>query len=209
LIKRISRILLATNNKGKVREYKSLLQNLPLSLVTLGDVGITTEVEEVGKSLEDNARLKAVAIAVEGGMLALADDSGLEVDALGGEPGPLSARYAGEGASDSDRVNYLLSRLEDVPWSKRTARFRCVIALAIPDREVEICSGECHGIITFEPRGEQGFGYDPIFYFTELDKTMAELPLEIKNQVSHRGHAARKVHQILMKRPFSTFVQDV
>ena len=151
--------------------------------------------------------MKAVALAVESRLLALADDSGLEVDALGGEPGPLSARYAGEGASDRDRVNYLLSRLEDVPWPKRTARFRCVIALATPDGEVEICSGECHGIITFEPRGEYGFGYDPIFYFPELDKTMAELSPETKNQVSHRGHAARSVYQVLQKPLFSTFLQ--
>lgn len=130
-------------------------------------------------------------------LLALADDSGLEVDALGGEPGRLSARYAGEGASDRDRVNYLLSRLKGVPWLERSARFRCVIAIATPDGELEFCSGECQGIITLEPRGKHGFGYDPVFYLPQLDKTMAELPLEIKNQVSHRGQAARKAFQVL------------
>jgi XTP/dITP diphosphohydrolase len=130
-------------------------------------------------------------------MLALADDSGLEVDALGGEPGPLSARYAGERASDRDRIDYLLSRLKGVPWEKRTARFRCVIALAVPGGNVEICSGECPGIITFTPKGKYGFGYDPIFYLPELGKTMAELPLAIKNQISHRGQAAHKAHQLL------------
>jgi len=180
-----------------VREYRSLLQSLPWELVTPVEQGITTRVSEVGDSLEENARLKATLLAAESQLLALADDSGLEVDALGGEPGPLSARYAGEGASDRDRVSYLLSRLEDVPWQKRSARFRCVIAIATPDGEVEFCSGECRGVITFEPRGEQGFGYDPIFYLPELDKTMAELPLEVKNQVSHRGQAARKVYQVL------------
>ena len=191
------KLLLATNNQGKVREYRSLFQNLPYALVTPLEVGITAAVEEVGRSLEENARLKATALADESRLLTLADDSGLEVDALGGEPGPLSARYAGEGASDKDRVNYLLSRLKDVPGEKRSARFRCVLAIVTPDGKVEFCSGECRGFITFKPRGEQGFGYDPVFYLPELDKTMAELPLEIKNQISHRGQAARKAYPVL------------
>ena len=193
----MSKLLLATNNQAKVREYRSLLQNLPYELVTLAEQGITTIVNEEGESLEENARLKARILASKEQLLALADDSGLEVDALGGEPGRLSARYAGEGASDKDRVNYLLSRLRNVPWQKRSARFRCVIAVATPSGEVELCCGECGGIITFEPKGEQGFGYDPVFYLPELDRTMAELPLETKNQVSHRGQAARKVCQVL------------
>jgi XTP/dITP diphosphohydrolase len=193
------KLLLATNNQGKVREYKSLLKDIPLELVTLAEQGITTVVDEVGDSLEENARLKAKVLAAESRLIALADDSGLEVDALGGEPGRLSARYAGENASDSDRVNYLLSRLENIPWQKRTARFRCVIAIAEPDGEAELCSGECRGIIALKPRGKKGFGYDPVFYLPELDKTMAELPLEVKNRVSHRGQAARKVRQLLQK----------
>jgi len=191
------KLLLATNNQAKVREYRSLLHNLAYELVTLAEQGITTIVSEVGMSLEENARLKATVFAGESHLVALADDSGLEVDALGGEPGRLSARYAGEGASDRDRVNYLLSRLKGVPWEKRSACFRCVIAIATPDGEVEFCSGECRGFVTFEARGEYGFGYDPVFYLPELDKTMAELPLEIKNQVSHRGQAAREVAQVL------------
>jgi len=196
-VKDMSKLLLATNNQAKVREYRSLLQDIPFELVTLAEEGITTTVSEVGESLEENARLKATVSAAQSQLLALADDSGLEVDALGGEPGRLSARYAGEGASDRDRVNYLLSRLKGVPWQKRSARFRCIIAIATPDGKVELCSGECRGFITLEPKGEQGFGYDPVFYLPELDKTMAELPLEIKNQVSHRGQAARKVPQVL------------
>lgn len=199
------KLLLATNNKGKVREYRSLLKDIPLELVTLAEEGITTEVDEVGESLEENARLKAALLAAESRLLALADDSGLEVDALGGEPGRLSARYAGEGASDKDRVSYLLSRLENVPEDRRSARFRCIIALATPGGAVEYCSGECRGTITFEPRGEQNFGYDPIFYLPELGKTMAELTLEEKNRISHRGQAARKVYKLLQKPPFSTF----
>jgi len=193
------KLLLATNNEAKVREYRSLLQNLPVELVTSAELGMTTIVNEVGESLEENARLKAMALAAKSQLVALADDSGLEVDALGGEPGRLSARYAGEKASDRDRINYLLARLKGVPWQRRSARFRCVIAIAIPDGKVGLCSGECRGFITFESRGEQGFGYDPIFYLPELDKTMAELPLEIKNQVSHRGQAAGKVRQVLKR----------
>ena len=193
----LPKLLLATNNKGKVREYRHLLHDLPYELVTLAEQNITTVVAETGQSLEDNARLKATALAKESRLITLADDSGLEVDALGGEPGPLSARYAGEDASDKERVRYLLGRLEGVPWEKRKARFRCVIALAKPDGQVELCQGERRGYITFEPRGEQGFGYDPVFYLPELDKTMAELSLEIKNQVSHRGQAARQVYQKL------------
>jgi len=195
----MSKLLLATNNQGKVGEYRSLLQSLPYELVTLAEQGITTIVDEVGESLEENARLKATLLAAESQLLALADDSGLEVDALDGEPGRLSARYAGENASDKDRVNYLLLRLEGIPWEKRSARFRCVIAIATPAGEVEFCSGECQGFITLKPKGEQGFGYDPIFYLPELDKTMAELPLEIKNRVSHRGQAVRKVYQLLKR----------
>ncbi len=194
------KLLLATNNQAKVGEYKSLLKDLPLELVTLAEQGIITEVDEVGESLEENARLKATTLAAQSQLLALADDSGLEVDALGGEPGRLSARYAGEGASDRDRIDYLLARLKGVPWEKRSARFRCVIAIATPEGEVELCKGECPGFITFEPRGEQGFGYDPVFYLPELDKTMAELPLEEKNKISHRGKAAKEACQLLRRK---------
>ena len=193
------KLLLATNNEAKVREYRDLLRNLPFKLVTSAELGTNIIVSEIGESLEENARLKAMASAAKSQLLALADDSGLEVDALGGEPGRLSARYAGEKASDRDRISYLLAKLEGVPWERRSARFRCVIAMATPEGKVEFCSGECLGVITFEPRGEQGFGYDPIFYLPELGKTMAELPLEIKNQVSHRGQAARKVPQVVKR----------
>jgi len=193
------KLLLATNNEAKVREYKQLLQGLPFKLVSLAEQGIMTRVNEVGESLEENARIKATTLARESQLLTLADDSGLEVDALGGEPGPLSARYAGAGASDKDRINYLLARLRGVPGEKRSARFRCVIAIATPDGKVELCTGECQGFIILEPRGEEGFGYDPVFYLPELGKTMAELPLEVKNKISHRGQAARKARKLLMK----------
>jgi len=204
----LQKLLLATNNRGKVREYRRLLAGVPLKLVTPAAEGITTVVDETGESLEENARLKATILAAESKLLSLADDAGLEVDALGGEPGHLSARYAGEAASDRGRVEFLLSRLKGVPWEKRTARFRCVIALAIPRGDVELCSGACRGFITFEPRGKYGFGYDPIFYLSELDRTLAELPLPVKNQISHRGQAARKAADILEDRFSSSVMLD-
>ena len=191
------KLLLATNNKAKVREYRSLLKDLAAELVLPAELGIDADVDEVGGSLEENARLKATVLAARSQLLALADDSGLEVDALGGEPGPLSARYAGEGASDRDRIDYLLAKLEGVPGEKRSARFRCVIAIATPEGEVDFCSGECPGFITLQPKGEEGFGYDPVFYLPELDKTMAELTMAEKNEISHRGKAAREAKQLL------------
>jgi XTP/dITP diphosphohydrolase len=193
------KLLLATNNRGKAREYRSLLRGIPYRLVTLADEGITTDIPETGKTFEENARLKATVLAAESGLLTLADDSGLEVDALGGEPGVLSHRYAGEGVSDEDRYIFLLDKLKGVPEDKRTARFRCVIAIASPEGKVEICSGECPGVITTTSRGYNGFGYDPIFYVPELGKTMAELPAEDKNRISHRARAAEKAKKMLME----------
>jgi XTP/dITP diphosphohydrolase len=193
------KLLLATNNKAKVREYKSLLRGIPYEIVTLAEQGITTEVSEAGGSFEANATLKATTLAAESGLMSLADDSGLEVDALGGEPGPLSHRFAGEDASDADRIDYLLERLRDVPEKERTARFRCVIAIAAPDKLLGLCSGECRGLIATAPKGKHGFGYDPVFYLPELGKTMAELPPEMKNRVSHRAKAAAKAREVLMK----------
>ena len=194
-----TRLLLATNNPGKVREYQSLLGGIPYQLVTIADVGISTDVPETGKTFEENSTLKATILAEESGLLTLADDSGLEVDALGGEPGVLSHRYAGENATDSDRVDFLLKKLEGVPDKERTARFSCVIAISTPDGEVELCSGECPGIIASTPKGYNGFGYDPIFYFPELGKTLAELPSEVKNKISHRARAAEKAREYLVK----------
>jgi XTP/dITP diphosphohydrolase len=192
-------LLLATSNKGKIREYKDLFQGIPFDIVTLEECGITTEVAEIGKSFEENAALKATTLAAISGLLSLADDSGLEVDALDGEPGPLSHRYAGDNATDADRVIFLLSKLKDVPEMQRTAQFRCVIAIAEPYGRVELCSGICRGIITTAPRGNNGFGYDPIFYIPELEKTIAELTLEEKNLISHRARAAQQARQKLVE----------
>ncbi|MGB2855017.1 MAG: RdgB/HAM1 family non-canonical purine NTP pyrophosphatase [Dehalococcoidia bacterium] len=191
------KLLLATKNAAKVREYLLPLQGIPYDIVTLSDVGIDVVVSETGETMEENASIKAKAYALASDLTALADDSGLEVDALGGEPSALSARYAGEGVSDRERLDFLLSKLSHVPWEQRAARFRCVIAIATLKGAVELCQEECHGIIAFEPRGEGGFGYDPIFFLPELGKTMAELTIEEKNEISHRGKAARRARQIL------------
>lgn len=191
------KLLLATTNQGKAREYRHLLKGLPFQLVTLAEEGIHIAVDEKNTTFEENARLKATVYSNFSHLVTLADDSGLEVDALGGEPGIRSARFAGDEASDEDKVERLLARLKEVPWEKRTARFRCVIAIATPEGRTELCHGECHGLIAFAPKGNNGFGYDPIFYFSELDKTMAELPLETKNQISHRGRAALEAYRML------------
>jgi len=192
-------LLVASNNLGKVREFQTLLEGLPFLLITLKDAGINMAVDEVGSSYQENAQLKAETYARLSGQLTLADDSGLEVAALGGEPGPRAARYAGENASDRQRIDYLLAKLKNVPWEQRKARFCCVIALAFPGDGVEICRGECQGYITLEPKGEKGFGYDPVFYLPEFGKTMAELSLEEKNKISHRARAAQCARVVLEK----------
>ena len=191
------KLLIATNNQGKLREYRHLLDGVPFEMVSPADVGIDAELEETGGTFEENAILKATTFSAASGLPALADDSGLEVDALGGEPGVFSARYAGENATDADRIAYLLEKLKDVPEGQRAARFRCVIAIAQPGGKVELASGECNGFIAMEPRGEKGFGYDPVFTVPELGKTMAELPPGVKNQLSHRARAATRARELL------------
>jgi XTP/dITP diphosphohydrolase len=195
----MQKLLIATNNQGKVREFQELLKGLPYTLVTPKEMGIKLDVEESGSTYQENAGIKAAAFAEASGLLTLADDSGLEVDALNSEPGIRSSRYAGEGAGDSQRIDFLLSKLKNVPEKQRTGRFRCVIALARPNGQIKYCEGSCEGLITFAPIGKEGFGYDPIFYFPELNQTMAELPSEVKNHVSHRAHAAAKARLLLQE----------
>ena len=186
------KLLVATNNPGKVREYEELLVGLPLEVTFPAHEGIALEVEESGATFEENARLKALAYARASGLVTLADDSGLEVDALGGAPGVWSARYAGAGASDADRYQKLLDALTGVPQGQRTARFHCVVALARPDGTVRTAEGRCEGQIGWAPRGEHGFGYDPVFIVDGFDgQTMAELVPEVKNRISHRARAVQ------------------
>jgi XTP/dITP diphosphohydrolase len=193
----MKKLLLATNNKGKLREYRRLLRGIPFEIVTPLDCGITAEIAETGTTFEENAMQKATTMASLSNLLTLADDSGLEVEALGGAPGPLSHRFAGKNADDAKRIEYLLAKLKAAPDKNRAAQFRCVIAIAEPAGRVEICSGACRGVIIDKPRGANGFGYDPIFLIPELDKTMAELTMAQKNKISHRARASEKARDFL------------
>ncbi len=190
-------LLLATNNAGKVAEYRQLLDGCGWEIVTPAEIGLHIEVDETGQTYAENATLKAVAYARASGLTSLADDSGLEVDAMDGRPGVLSARYAGEDRTDAERAEALLTELRDVADERRTARFRCVIAIANGDENVELAEGTVEGRIAREPRGKSGFGYDPIFLLPERGLTMAELPAGEKHRVSHRGEATRKARAIL------------
>src|SRR3989304_630189 len=191
------KLLLATNNPGKAAEFRQLLEGCGWEIVTPAELGLTLEIEETGQTYTENATMKAVEYAKASGLVTLADDSGLEVDALGGRPGPLSARYAGPDRTDEERVRALIEELAGVPDEQRTARFRAVIAIAEPGGRVELVEGTVEGRIAHEPRGENGFGYDPVFLLPERGRTAAELPSDEKNAVSHRGVAARKARALL------------
>lgn len=194
-------LLVATRNPGKMREYRELLADYPGRLISLDDAGVPDEVEETGATFLENAHLKAATYCQLSGCLTISDDSGIEVHALSGAPGVYSARYGGDACqSDEDRVALLLSNLADVPWEQRIARFRCFTAIATPNVDeprVATVVGSIAGVIQYQPMGEHGFGYDPVFYLPSYDKTMAQLPLEAKNSVSHRADAARKARRIL------------
>ena len=190
-------LLLATNNAGKIAEYRQLLDGSGWQIVTPAEIELKIAIDETGQTYAENATLKAVAYASASGLTSLADDSGLEVDALDGRPGVLSARYAGADRTDAERAEALLTELRDVADDQRTARFRCVIAIASGEDRVELAEGAVEGRIVREPRGESGFGYDPIFLLPERGLTMAELPAGEKHRVSHRGAAAREARVIL------------
>jgi XTP/dITP diphosphohydrolase len=194
----LTKLLVATNNPGKIREYRELLAGVPVAIAFPAQVGLVLDVSESGQTFEENARIKATAYVQASGLATLADDSGLEVDALGGSPGVQSARYAGPGASDADRVRKLLAALADVPEGMRAARFRCVVALARPGGAVLTAEGACEGTIGMVSRGTHGFGYDPIFVVAGYGGlTMAELPPDVKNRISHRARALEAARQIL------------
>ena len=190
-------LLIATHNQGKLREYRALLADLPLKVVNLDEAGVDFDVDETGTTFAENALLKARAYAAATGLLTWADDSGLEVDALDGAPGVYSARYAGPDATDEDRYRKLLHTLAAQPDAPRTARFRCVVALVTPDGAAYTTDGVCPGVIIDAPRGSHGFGYDPVFLLPDLGQTMAELPPETKNRISHRGRAAAAAKTVL------------
>ena len=191
-------LVVATRNRGKMREYRQLLADWPAELISLDDAGVTGDVDETGDTFLANARLKASEYARLSNLPTISDDSGLEVHALGGEPGVYSARYGGDACqSDDDRVALLLRNLEGVPWGQRMARFRCVTAIAGPGGTViGTVVGSVAGVIQFEPMGEHGFGYDPVFHLPSLGQTIAQTPLEVKNRISHRADAARKARSV-------------
>ncbi len=197
-----TKLLIATNNKGKVIELQELLVDLPIELVTPAQINLDLDVEEDGVTYAENASKKALAFALASGLTSLADDSGLEVDALEGAPGLYSARYgatsSGAKLSDADRRAYLLEKLKDKPrpW---TAHFHATIAIVTPGGDMYLVDGDCPGEIIPEERGTGGFGYDPIFFMPELGLTMAELPAAEKNRLSHRGRAALAARPILAR----------
>lgn len=192
-------LLLGTRNVGKVREIESILGDVPWRIRSLEEFEDIEVPAETGDTYADNAIIKAQFYARATGLCALADDSGLEVEALGGAPGVYSARYAGAGASDADRRQLLLSELAAMPASQRNARFVCVVAIALPEGAVlNKSEGTCNGKIIFEPRGTGGFGYDPLFVPDGFDKTFAELPDTIKNELSHRARALLKTRDFLL-----------
>lgn len=191
-------LLIATKNSGKVRELRQMLADLPIALRTIDELGLSLDVDETGQTFEENAIIKGQAYARASSLMTIADDSGLEVDALRGEPGVKTARYGGKDLSPAERYELLLQEMQDIPWEKRTARFRCAIALASPNGVISIAEGKCDGIIAFEPSGTRGFGYDPIFFLPDLDRTMAQLTPSEKEKVSHRGKAIRALRANLL-----------
>ena len=193
------KLLIATNNAGKVKELQELLKDIDVQLVTPADINLILEVEEDGTTYAENASKKAIAFAQASGLISLADDSGLEVDVLGGAPGLYSARYSPKpSANDADRRVYLLHNLQDKPQPWK-AHFHATIAIAKPAGDVELAEGNCHGEITSEERGSGGFGYDPIFLLPENECTMAELDMAQKNLISHRARAVINAMPILRK----------
>ena len=193
----MKKLLIATNNHGKVKEIQALLKDTGIELVTPADIKLNLEVEEDGTTYAENASKKAIAFADASGLVSLADDSGLEVDALNGAPGIYSARYSPKpGADDADRRAYLLQNLKDKsrPWK---AHFHATIAIAVPGKDVYLVEGNCYGEIIPEERGTNGFGYDPIFLFLEFGKTTAELEMTEKNRISHRARAVMNAIPIL------------
>ncbi|MCZ0754799.1 XTP/dITP diphosphatase [Anoxybacillus sp. J5B_2022] len=188
-------VIIATKNAGKAREFQALLEKKGVTVKTLLDFPNSPDVEETGSTFAENARLKAETIARYFQTIVIADDSGLSVDALGGKPGVYSARYAGEEKDDQANIAKVLKEMGGILFEKRTARFHCALAVAVPNGPTTIVEGTCEGYITEAPKGENGFGYDPIFYVPQKGKTMAELTQEEKNKISHRAVALAKLEK--------------
>lgn len=195
----LKRLLIGTWNPGKIVEVNSMLEGLPIELTSLAEFRGLSVVKETGQTFIDNAALKAQGYALQTGLWTISDDSGLEVDALDGAPGVLSARFAGEEASDAERISLLLSKLSLIPEKRRTARFVCATAVSDADgRLVYSTTGICEGRLSFHPRGSNGFGYDPVFVPDGYHLTLAELGVEVKNQISHRARALAATRDFLL-----------
>ena len=194
----MEKIVFATANEGKVKEIKEILKDFPIEVVSMKEMGITADIEENGTTFEENSLIKARALAKLTGLPALADDSGLEVDYLNGEPGIYSARYLGRDTDYDYKNNYIINKLSDAQDKERSARFVCVISLVLPDGREFVERGVVEGLIGYEQKGENGFGYDPIFYLPEYGKTSAELSPDEKNKISHRGKALSAMKKLIM-----------
>ena len=193
-------IIFATGNPNKVREIREILADFEdVRVITMKEAGIDADIVEDGTTFEENARIKAEAVSRLSGEIAMADDSGLVIDYLNGEPGIYSARYMGEDTSYHIKNNTLIDRLSGVPEEQRTARFVCAVAAAIPGEETKVVRGVMEGRIGYEEKGENGFGYDPIFFLPSYGKTSAEIPPEEKNRISHRGQALRMMREVLVR----------
>jgi XTP/dITP diphosphohydrolase len=190
-------LVIATSNQHKLKEFKALLTDYQVTFLSLKDFPHIPEIVEDGKSFRENALKKATVVARATGKLTIADDSGLEVEALGGRPGVYSARFAGDGAGDAENNARLLQELKGVPPGRRGACFKCVLGIATPQGETAYVEGECRGVIIDELRGHHGFGYDPVFLVPEYNQTFSEMPPEHKNSISHRSRALRKLLDIL------------
>jgi len=188
-------LIIATKNKGKAKEFVELFEPLGFRVKTLLDYPDAPDIEETGETFEENALLKAAGISNIFQKIVIADDSGLVIDALDGRPGVYSARYAGTKKDDEANIQKVLFEMKDVPEEKRTAHFHCTLALVVPGKDPVMVEGTCNGLILTEKRGNNGFGYDPIFYLPHLKKTMAEITSEEKNRISHRGNAIRKLYE--------------
>jgi len=194
----MDKIVFATTNEGKVKEIKEILGDFPIEVVSMKEMGITADIEENGATFEENSLIKARALVKLTGLPALADDSGLEVDYLNGEPGIYSARYLGRDTDYDYKNNYIIDKLSEAEGEERSARFVCVISLVLPDGREFVERGVVEGLIGYEQKGENGFGYDPIFYLPEYGKTSAELPPEEKNRISHRGKALTAMKKLIV-----------
>ncbi|MGI6705367.1 MAG: XTP/dITP diphosphatase [Clostridia bacterium] len=196
----MDKLVIASNNKGKIAEIKEILNPFYREIVSLENMGLKLDVTEDGNTFQENAIKKAFEAMKISGCAALADDSGLEVEALGGRPGVYSARFAGEHASDEENNQKLLALMEGIPAEKRKAAFRCCIAICFPNGRILTAEGSCRGYIGFAPRGDQGFGYDPLFIVPEYGQTFAEIAPSIKNQISHRAKAFQALREKLMRK---------